>query len=363
MVLNFFRGLWAGLVGSSLLSVALMIAAAGIAVAVVAFSPTLTVSALNVYPGISAVDDYAYVYMRAVSEQQDKRSTPAVYVLGASTMREALSSEQGMADRLSDKLGQPVRVVDLATSAQPLWLGDDVAEAAICGDTNAVVLLAASMRRARAYSPTDKIAEINWPTLKPQPPLVALKARAEFLNSVLIEEVPSSLVLSFRRLVATLAGSKPPQRILYSYADGRHRYLNHTYSEKRVLKAVRAYQQYLESDDPEAVVGFFAEIEKLAERLRSCSGLEIVLVDTPLNPAIAESEPARVKLDAYADFLAEFARSHGMHFVNLRTDVSYTMSDFIDGGHLRKRAAMTRTTDRLADVVADVLLAKNGDVQ
>ncbi len=350
MLRNFLGGLLRGLGSYSPLTTWLMVVvAAGLILVLLPRSGTI--AALSIYPGIENIDDYPYAYVRAV-EEGVVPVEPVVYVLGASTMREALDSEKALTDAIERGVNEPVRVVDLTTPAQPMWLGDEIGTAAICGDRRGVLFLAVNFARARVYSPTDKRRWLVWPGLGPNDPVAEVKGRAELINSVLsggLAEEPGRLWQAIARAPVSPATPR------YSREYGRHRFMGAISSAAKAQRSVRSFWERIKLTEPATVDAFFADVGNFIRRIRSCSGIDVVLVDTPVNPLAFSDPDARAALAAYDQRASAFATQMGVRYVSLPTSVAFSQDDFYDYAHLAKRTAMNRVTMYLAGVAVELL--------
>ncbi len=355
MLRDFWRGVVGGLFKSSPFAVWLMVAIGAGGALIGAFSPSITVRALTVYPGLELIDDYPYAYIRSVIERETKPDLPAIYVLGGSTMRESIDSEKAMTEGVSSKLGAPVRVVDLSTWAEPVWMSDEIGTTALCGDRRGVLFVAVNWSRAAQYSPAALSKRVNWPGLKPRSPLEDAKARVEFLSSLFGTELRRTVLQLPARLSALATGTEFSPKLNYSYSWGRHEYLHDKISADNVTKTVQAFWDRAAAEDPAIMDAYFSDLAQFISNMKSCGGLQIVLVDTPINPKVFEAAAAQATLARYNDRMVAFANAQGVRFINLYQEVSYGPRDFVDYAHLRRRDAMARTTAYLADTAAELL--------
>ena len=96
-------------------------------------------------------------------------------------------------------------------------------------------------------------------------------------------------------------------------------------------------------------------LERLVRRLKRHGGMQIVLLEPPVNPRFLDEFGHRALYERHRQWVAAFAHEYGLAYLNLNEAVTFDPGEFFDWAHLNDETAVRRAATAVAAVVAPVL--------
>lgn len=306
-------------------------------------------------------DDGAAISIRALQLRRDAnpQARPVVVVTGASSLREALLSEDTLRADLAAALGpegaapDAFRLYDLATSGQFLFESLALLRA-VPRDTPGVLVLGVGPLRL-LLSPADVQDRVRHPNLAlPRelldPPAAALGAEIPWSTGNFFLDQAQFFVSRPQVPVRALLGPTTLRR---------HRYLGREpWSDARLAETVAELRARAEGG-VEVAERSLALLAGELPALVAGGCRTVVLLEAPKSPRAAA---ALADLDAaWRGRTAEIGRAAGALIWNLDAEAGLTEADFHDYTHLGRREAMERYQRALAARLAPLLRARTTD--
>ncbi len=296
-------------------------------------------------------DDYCFVTAEALAISRSQPVHPAIFLFGASAVKESLSSPEELARLISQKTGVQPGVYNLSGADEVVW------EMAALTDlmpsrSDSVMLL--EVRPSRFCVGRQQLEE-----------LVAAP-RLGFTSAAFDRE-------------AGLAGIESNWRSGCFFWDNRKFFLPRM---KHLVKnlLLRRSIQYVEHrflGDPiggwnperpeiahmcenydkhadECFLVYARIIQEQVQRRRAT----VVLVESPTNPRFISEVLGEDFYEEFQDRNRRFARTHGLAYWNPQEAARLAEDDFRDARHLRKREAQERYTAVLAEKLSEIILTR-----
>ena len=279
-------------------------------------------------------------------------SQPAVFILGTSSDRQALTSTGQLAHLIADQSNITPSVQDLTMAGETHW------EMAALTDMlperfDGVVLLGLGTGPPRFLLPVE---ELEGLLKRPRVGFVSKGFDHEVrLAQLRIPERTGNYFWDNRSFFA----SRLPYLFwnLVTVPVDRMKYV--VLNKIRVpvfdldLQVQQMKEQLADYDErAEEGLGVFARIgEKVARRGR----VAVVIVQSPVNPEFIARAWGSEFYEHHRRYVRKYAQQHGMLYWDLNDAAALTSDDFYDGFHLRSPQAQLRYTTVLAEELAELL--------
>lgn len=341
--------LWRGLTKPSLpaLLIALSITVTLFVLCALCITPDSMASGLASRMARDGEDDYCFLTAMALGVSKSQPAKPAIYLLGASAVKESISSCDELAELVSARTGvQPV-VYNLSGADQVVWEMAALCEILPTRRDSIVVL---EVRPSRFCVGRGQLEEL------------AAAPRLGFASEAFDAE-------------ARLAGIEPGGRWGCYFWDNRRFFLPRMkhlvrnllwgrrveYVEHRFLgdaprgwdpeapqtKHLQArYRRNLE----ECLCAYTRIVQGQVQRRRA----RVVLLESPTSPRFIAEAYGGEFYEAFQRRMREYARQQGLPYWNPQVAAKLTQDDFRDPRHLRRREAQRRFTAVLAQRLSEV---------
>jgi hypothetical protein len=296
-------------------------------------------------------ENYTFTTARAIKAGLSDRNALGVAVLGASSHREGISSDQQMAYLIQQQVEWPIAFFNLTASALSQY-----EMVALCDQLgqgfNGIVILGCSVFRM-VRDPDERI---EW-IMRPRVGLTSswLDEEASILN--LTRPRPTGIYFLDQ---AGFFGVRMPylmRNIIRGPVKPRiHNYLNrapiNNEEWERRVEQFRTMRNAPDLPDPAATEALWL---RLRDRLRGRGRVEVVLLNAPANPRFIDLAFGQEFYHDYQDRMERFTKENDMHYWNINDEASLVESDFYDWAHISNAEAQERFTRILAHHVAQLL--------
>lgn len=348
------RDFWKGLVSPSPLAFAITVL-----VLVLATCGMLLVfrqSVVGANPGYwagSSDDDDVFATASAISASQAGVGVePLFAIVGPSSLKEAIASEELLESDLSRLAGKPVACRNLATGGQTIVESMALADRALRGPGDVVVLGVSAVRLAPSRE--------QYVQLSQQPRVGFVSPAADGLYKELDIKVPSRsgiYLLDNRHFLFARAPALAWRAIMGPLRPISHRYLDKPLPTPSELDRMnRGTLQRLASYDENHELNLSLLEKFAADFRRTRPNQMLILLECPYSPE--QTPEIQEFLDRYGRRIHDFVESHDLVYLNLNSRAEFRGEEFVDRAHLRTLAAMERYTRLLARALYDVALAK-----
>jgi hypothetical protein len=322
-------------------------------------SPPRLHAALSVYPGLDRLNDNYYLFDKVTREFAGERAGRAfrIAIVGASTTREALWSENSLAQSLAQKTSRPIEVIELTSGGQDLVTSWALTERALCNGADMVVLGLSVGRMSRGDAGRNPVLTYGYPSRAVQAavergetaPAAAARQRDSFSFTL------ASLQFGSLYLLHDLTGFTNE-----AIADGgqpRHRFFRYVHYPDAVTARINEAARRHVPDFQSSFAKGREAIRALIETTAYCGG-HIVVLDTPMNPILRDKMARPYYAQAYEthrQFLADISARYNIPLLIPNDAVAYRPEDFHDYGHLRTERAMSAVTEFMAEELARII--------
>ena len=281
----------------------------------------------------SGLDAEGFATREALKAAHEDVKYPRLFLLGTSTVAQAVGSGKELEKMIKDLTGQEWRVVVLTTPLQ--------------SPTDQFALIDRALETQRADSPPVVVAvgfglqRLRW---TPEQTLSYAYNRRLGLRS----DWEDAEVRALGGAPLPRTGSYLPDNRSFVLVNGSEALL------RLVLRrpAVRLVDQYaagpraFPSQEMRDIMGtgirdnfrnrraYFAQIDRLATNLATRPNVDLVLIEEPLSPGLIANQHLGAVHDRMSQDLAEFALSNGIGYWPVSTEAQLTSADYFDDLHV-----------------------------
>lgn len=293
------------------------------------------------------LDDYEFGTTDALRLLRNPPRGPHVALIGTAAMREALTPDSDIAERLS------LPVIDFMSGGQS---GIEMAAFAdsLGRDFQGVVVLGVSFSRLAADS-----SELAKLVEEPRLAFVSSAADAEIRAAGFTPPARTGnyfldnykfFVARFRTTLWHLVTGKAPEHRTRTYLGRAPADARQWASDAAILKARTAHY-----DD--RAEGNLGAMKRLIALFPDRSKVKIVLLEIPLNPRAQDEVLGRDFVQKHRARLQAFAEREGVLYWDLNQSAGLTPDDFQDWAHINTASAQDRWTGQLTDRLRALLTA------
>lgn len=292
-------------------------------------------------------DHSAYVTVEALSMQRADPRTPAIAVVGSSSMRHVFEDHDAFRERLSNELAQPVRMHFLAAGGQSLWESELLLDHLPDGFRGTVVI---GVHPGRAIY--DGAALTAWME-QPRLGLDSSSTRKLRDRLGLPQKDPSGFYfLDHMPFIAARRGA-----IARNLLTGPQPYARHGRQIEAPLSvetaAIRdagapSVMQHWERDGTRGAEA----LQRLSERL-TAAGVDVVVAFSPLHPNVEARHPE--SLARFRRLMRKSALAAGASVLDLNAEAALRETDFRDAFHLNTSGGRARCENALASELTERL--------
>jgi hypothetical protein len=321
--------------------------------ALFALPPRSLDTALSLYPGYNRLPENYYIFHKLTEELKEPTGAGElkIVLVGGSTTRESLWSEQSLEQSLEQKLGRAVSVVDLASSGQTLVTSWVLTEKALCNGADIAVLGLSVARLGLGGSGPNPLMKYGYGSATLTPVLASLDTLDDFYLSGRYHQFNlASMHLAGLYLVYDVTGIRA-NAVRPAPWVNRHVYIGPRPTEaamqRRLDRAVAAHVQQFGRRHEQGK----AMVRNMIALGKSCGG-KVVILDTPMNPVLQDSSQWPGYAQAYATyrgFLKELESRDGVPVILPRDAGAYGTEDFVDFGHLRTTTSIQAVTAHMSE--------------
>ena len=281
----------------------------------------------------SGLDAEGFATHEALKAAREDVKFPRLFLLGTSTVAQAVGSGRALEEIIRGLTGQQWRVVVLTTPLQ--------------SPTDQFALIDRALEFQQADSPPVVVAvgfglqRLRWTA---DQTLTYAKDRRLGLRSDWEDAE-----------VRALGGEPLPRSGFYPWDNRKFVLVNGSEALLRLVlrqPAVRLVDQYAvglksaPSQKVRDIMGagmrdnfadkgrYFAQIERLAADLATKPNTDMVLIEEPLSPGLIDNQNLGALHDQMSRALADFAESHGIGYWPVSTEAQFKSSDYFDDLHV-----------------------------
>lgn len=342
---------WAGLTQPSVLSVSTLLVTAVALLGILSWwAPRWHDAGLDSYLAASDSDDYLFLTARARRLGESHPPTaPGVVVLGSSSHRLSLSSEEDMANSFEAAAGFRPRVTWLMAADASILEQVALAEHASRGFEGVILFGVNPLRLALTEKQLEEVFEMSRLGFTSE----LFDEAAEFAKL----KVPlrtGVYAWDHRRFLLARVG-----RFLPNLLTGGHELPNHPGTvrhrqnkkeRKRFLNVMRIYCQRYKANARRNL----ESVERLLDHVSS-ERRRVVLFEAPVDPGAFRDGFIKRTYAWHHERMSRFARRQGVLYVNVNERAKLEESDFFDWVHIRLDGARERYTRVIVEAVTPVL--------
>jgi hypothetical protein len=285
--------------------------------------------------------DYdAFVTSRVIAVGLQPVEQPVLLILGGSTIRSALL-ESDLAEGLRDGDLHGIRVIKLCTSRQTLWESLALAEHLPAGARGVVLVGVSPTLLAMGEEELSELA--RHPRLGIRSQLLDAELHRRGLpvgprSGIHLLDNAAFLLPRLGNLLRHARTGSPQEELDSRYVGTRP-------APAAVASAVAERVNRRFDDLPANRPSNVVLLDQIVGTIRARTQLQIVLVESPLNPEFVQVNRRQDVVAEHRTQMAEFARARGLTYVLLDDAAALSPADFHDWAHLADRAALRRSAD------------------
>jgi hypothetical protein len=346
--------LWAGFSQPSALAfrVFVLAFAASLALCVWFFSETTLAGPMGRYLPRSPLDAEGFATVEALRAGHTAPNRPRLFVLGTSTVGQAIGAGQEVHDQILAQTGQDWEIILMTTPLQsPLdafALLDRALESQGADSPPALVVLGTGVLRLR----WDAAQMLEFAAM----PRLGLRSDWHDAELALLGGTPAPrhqgypgiylwdnlpfVLINGSESLLRLATLRPARRVVDQYAlRGLTPQTRQKIRDTIGIEIRTAVQT--------GIPAYLAQLERLRALLDTRPGTRLILIEEPLSPGLIASQdlvPAQTALTAE---LMPFLRRHAMAYWAMRDEAALMDDDYFDDLHIKPGPAQTRSQTAL----------------
>ncbi len=278
--------------------------------------------------------------------RENPPTRPTVLVLGSSAIRNCVDVAL-LEESLAGVGDDGVEVVGLCSGGQPIAISHGILEH-VPDDLRGVVLLGVGIRQFSTPARVD--------ALLGQEPRLGL--RAEAIDAAIRDAgaVPRNRAGLYawdnRTFIVPRLMTGLPRNLFHRSEPfiAMPRRGRKPHGERRYAETLDRMRDWLAgyADNADRTA---QQLDHVAAHLAARDGLTLVMIESPINPALLQEPGIAARSDDCRKRLDAIAARHGAPFLRMHETAALLESDFLDATHLRTPESSARYTERVADVL------------
>jgi hypothetical protein len=323
------------------------------------FSETTLAGPMGRYLPRSALDAEGFATHEALRSGHHAPDRPRLFVLGTSTVAQAIGDGEAVQERIREATGQDWDIVMLATPLQSptdqFALLDRALESQSEDSPPALVALGFGVQRLR-WNTEQTLEYAAMPRLGLRSDWADAEVRAlggtpAPKTGIYLWDNLAFVLINGSETLARIATLHPAKRLVDQYAHG----MSHR-PKQEVRDTLGAEIRAAAPEQP----AYFAQIDRLAADIATVPHVRLVLIEEPLSPElIADQDLAPVR-DALDAALAAFIADRPLEYWPISTEAGLTGRDYFDDLHVQPGAPQKKIQAALADHVVAATGGGNG---
>ena len=312
------------------------------------FIPKLMASEKHRYFAKNGNDVDVFTTGNALALANRSVNSPAVVILGASAIRNAIMTEK-IEELLERDTGARINVFDLTTSRQTFWDAAALADM-IPKSSKGIAVIGVGANRL-TFDPSYLAELVREPRLACCSVMFDQEARLagippRSLTGVYLWDNRKFFLARSNYTIKNLITGPPNRfhRYLGKKPKAQREWQDHN---QRVMDRFKHYAQQAEEN--------LAVISRIVERLRTKTSMSVVLLEPPMNQKFVREYMGEDRQNRYQTRIRRFAQEHDLLYWDLNDKAKLTESDYYDWCHLRLRDAVARYTTTLANNLSALL--------
>lgn len=342
--------LWAGFSQPSALAFKVFVLAfsASLALCVWFFSENTLAGPMGRYLPRSPLDAEGFATVEALRSGHTAPTRPRLFVLGTSTVGQAIGAGQEVHDQILAQTGQDWDIILMTTPLQsPLdafALLDRALESQGADSPPALVVLGTGVLRLR-WDAAQMLEFAAMPRLGLRSDwhdaeLAGLGGTPAPRHGIYLWDNLPFVLINGSESLLRLAALHPAKRVVDQYAQRGLTPQTRQKIRDTIGTEIRAAVQT-------GIPAYLAQLERLHALLDTRPGTKLILIEEPLSPGLIATQnlaPVRTTLDAA---LAPFLTRHDMAYWPMRDEAALRDDDYFDDLHIKPGPAQTRAQTAL----------------